>query len=260
MQIERVVIIGSGNVAEALARAMAKSGVGVVQVFARNAVRGAEVAAIAGAEYASDPSQLAAADLYVVAVSDRAVAEAVAPLHIPEDAVVAHTAGSVEITALPATVRHRAALYPMQTFTRGRGVDFADIPIFLETECEEDYALLEAFARKLSGNVCRADSERRRRIHLAAVFACNFSNAMYTIGEEIIRQAGLDFSALKPLVRETAAKALDAESPCTVQTGPAVRNDFVTKGMHVEMLADNPLLKSLYSTISQSIWETSRKI
>lgn len=258
--MKKVVIVGSGNLAEALARAVAGSDLELVQLFARNAERGAFVARLAGTAWTDRPEQLARADIYLLAVSDRAVAEVAAALPIPPTAVVAHTAGSVPLDALPAKFAGRAVFYPLQTFTRGREVDFRQIPIFLETATEELRPRMEAFAHKLSDTVLYADSERRAKVHLAGVFACNFVNHMYAAGEGIVRSAGLDFEVLKPLIRETAAKALDADSPARVQTGPAVRNDLATQARHEEMLREDALLKSIYSSISQSIWEISKKI
>lgn len=256
----RVAIIGSGNLAESLARALARSDAQLVQVFARNAERGREVAHIGGTAWTGDPAQLADADLYLVAVSDRAVGEVAASLPFPAHAAVAHTAGSVPLEALPATIARRAVFYPMQTFTRGRAVDFAEIPVFVEASDGEFLAELERFARRLTRTVVRADSAQRAKIHLAAVFACNFANHMYALSERIARSAGLEFDVLKPLVRETAAKAADAPSPAAVQTGPAVRGDRGTMARHEALLAGEDRLKEIYQLISQSIWETSRKI
>lgn len=259
--LKKVVIIGSGNLAEALARAVAKSDLELVQVFGRNAERVRAVAELAGADRATQPEELSReADIYLVAVSDKAVAQVAATLPIPVDAAVAHTAGSVPLEALPERFARRAVFYPMQTFTRGREVDFTVIPIFLETPSAELRGELEEFARQLTRTVIWADSAQRAKVHLAAVFACNFANHMYAVGERIVRGAGLDFDILKPLVAETAAKACDARSPLDVQTGPAVRNDSTTMARHAELLADDPLLKNIYSTISQNIWETSKKI
>ncbi|WP_418992920.1 Rossmann-like and DUF2520 domain-containing protein [Alistipes sp.] len=258
--MKTVVLIGSGNLAEALARALARSGPELVQVFARNAERGQFVARLAGARWTDRAEELAEADLYLLAVSDRAVAEVAAALPIPPQAVVAHTAGSVPLDALPATFARRAVFYPLQTFTRGREVDFRRIPIFLESSSEALRSELEAFALRLSDTVCWADSEQRAKIHLAGVFACNFANHMYALGESVVRDAGLGFDVLKPLIAETAAKALDACSPRDVQTGPAVRGDLATQARHEAMLAGEPLMETIYSTISQSIWEISKKI
>ncbi len=258
-RIERVVIIGSGNLAEALAQAIAASGARLVQIFARNAERGRAIAAMCGTEWCGDPERLAVADIYIVAVSDRAVGEVTECLPIPEGAVVAHTAGSVGMDVL-AERYCRAVFYPMQTFTAGRRVDFREIPIFLEIGDKGLEPMLEEFARRLSDRVIWSDSEQRRRIHLAAVFVCNFVNHLYAVGDSIATSAGLDFGVLKSLVRETAAKALDVEHPAEVQTGPAARGDSATMERHAEMLGGDELLKEIYSTISQSIWETSRKI
>ena len=147
----------------------------------------------------------------------------------------------------------------MQTFTRGRAVDFREIPIFVEAADAEVQAAVEEFAAHLSRTVLQADSARRARVHLAAVFACNFANRMYALGERIVQDAGLDFGILKPLVAETARKACDAASPADVQTGPAARHDTPTLARHEALLAGDPTLQELYKQISQNIWETSRK-
>ncbi len=257
--MNEVVIIGSGHVAESLAQAMAERGMRLVQLWARNGVRAQEIAALAGCGWSDRPEELAAADLYLLAVSDRAVAEVAATLPIPEGAVVAHTAGSVPLEALPAKFARRAVFYPLQTFTRGRRVDWNEVPIFLEASTPEVYAELEALARRLSRHVLPADSARRARLHLAAVFAGNFANHMYALGDRLLRDAGLDFGVLKPLIAETTAKALAAASPAAVQTGPAVRGDRPTQERHVALLGDERL-QDIYRSISQSIWETSRKI
>ena len=258
--MKRVVIIGSGNLAEALARAVAKSGLELVQIFARNAERARIVAEAAATDWATHPEMLAQdADIYLIAVSDRAVEQVAATLPIPEGAAVAHTAGSVPLAAIPPKFTRRAVFYPMQTFTQGREVDFSVIPIFLETPSAELRPELEAFARQLSGTVIWATSEQRAKVHLAAVFACNFANHMYAVGERIVRGAGLDFDVLKPLIAETAAKACDARSPLDVQTGPAARHDAATLERHLALLADDPEMQELYSKISQNIWETSKR-
>ena len=257
--IRRIAIIGSGNLAEALALAVARSGRELVQLFARNPQRGPEVARMAGTTWTDDPAAIAEADLYIFAVSDRAVAELAATLPLPAGAIVAHTAGSVPLDALGRFAR-RAVIYPLQTFTKGRAVDFSQIPLFLETSTPELHAEVEEFARSLTRTVRRAGSAERARIHLAGVFACNFVNAMYAAGERMLADAGAEFDLLKPLIAETAAKAVGAASPASVQTGPAVRNDLATLDRHRAMLGSEPDLETIYDTISRYIWETSRKI
>lgn len=256
--MKEIVIIGSGNLAESLAVAVAAAPeLRLVQLFARNEARGREVAALAGTAWCGDAAQLARAELYLIAVSDRAVAEVAAQLPIPAGAAVAHTAGCAPLDVLP--YDRRAVFYPMQTFTKGRTVDFTRIPIFLETSSAAWRPELEALARKLSRKVIWTDSAQRAKVHLAAVFACNFANCMYAIGEEVVRSAGLDFEVLKPLIAETAAKACDARSPRDVQTGPAVRNDAPTMERHLGLLDNAPNLQEIYQQISKEIWKTSRK-
>lgn len=259
--LQDIVVVGSGNLAEALARAVAAApDLRLRQLFARNAERGAAVAALAATEWCSDAARLAPADLYLIAVSDRAVGEVAAALPIPAGAFVAHTAGSVPLDEIPSKYGRRGVFYPLQTFTRGRAVDFARIPLFIEGSDERAARQLEAFARRLSRTVLRADSAQRRAIHLAGVFACNFANAMYTAAGEVLREAGLPFDVLKPLILETAAKAADAPSPAAVQTGPAMRGDAPTLARHRAMLAAEPDLEAIYRKLSHYIWETSKKI
>lgn len=259
MELKRVVIVGSGNVAEALTRALPASGAELCQVFARNRGRGPRVAALGGTTWTADPDRLAEADLYLIAVSDRAVGEVAASLRLPDGAVAAHTAGSVPLDALEAFPR-RAVIYPLQTFTAGRAVDFARVPLFLEASDKGTYQAVERFARRLSSQLYPADSKRRGILHLAGVLACNFVNALYAAGERTLAREGLPFEALRPLIAETAAKALAAPSPAAVQTGPAVRGDLPTLERHRALLAEEPLLLEIYNLMSRYIWETSRKI
>lgn len=257
-QLQRVVIVGSGNVAEALAEAVARSGADLVEVCARNAARARAIADAAGCGWSALEEGPAPADLYLIAVSDRAVGEVAGRLAFPPGAVVAHTAGCVELGALPAAIRRRAVFYPLQTFTRGRRVGFSEIPVLLEASDAKTYALVETFALRLTSRVIPASSALRARVHLAGVFANNFANHMYAVGGRILRDAGLDFDLLRPLIAETAAKALDAPSPAEVQTGPAVRGDRATMERHEALLGDETL-RIIYRTISQNIWETSKK-
>lgn len=258
--IRSVVIIGSGNLAEALAKAVARSPLELRQLWARNAQRGPAVAEAAGTVWSADPQCLAEADLYLLAVSDAAVAEVAEALPIPPSAIVAHTGGGVPIGALSAArYPRRAVFYPLQTFTRGREVDFSEIPLFLEVSQPDVLPELEAFARTLSRRVHLADSALRVRLHTAAVFACNFVNHMYALGDHLMRQSGLRYEYLKPLIAETAAKALAADHPAAVQTGPAVRGDRATAQRHLEVLAGDPALQEIYNLLSKSIWETSKK-
>lgn len=255
--MNRVVIIGSGNVAEAFARALPDAGVEVAQVFARNGARGGAIARIAGCKHTDNPAEVVAADLYIAAVSDRAIGEAVLPLELPAEAVVVHVSGAQPMGVLPEKFCRRGVLYPLQTFTAGREVDFSEIPLFVEASDVATLGRLRDFALRLSKNVYEMDSARRAQIHLTGVFACNFVNAMYCAGNDIARIAGVPFDILKPMIVETARKAVENGDPVRVQTGPAVRNDRVTMERHRELLAamdGGGTLAEIYGIISDYIY------
>ena len=258
--MKSVVIIGSGNVAEAFARVMPERGFEVRQIFARNAERGRVVAKLAQCEWCNNPNQIATADLYLVAVSDSAITPLLSSLELPEGAVVAHTAGSQPLDAIPTHFARRAVIYPLQTFTAGRVVDFREIPLFIEAANEELLAEIRAVAERLSNRVIVADSQMRSQAHISGVVVCNFVNHLYAVGAGLMQEAGLPFSTLSPLIAETARKAIESGNPSTVQTGPAKRNDRTTIERHLQMLEKEPQLQEIYEKLSQNIWkETSKR-
>lgn len=257
--MKKIVIIGSGNVAESLVRALWTVGNLPVQVFARNGKKAERIAAICGCPHTSAAVQLAVADLYIIAVSDSAVGDVASGLDFGEG-VVAHTAGSLGLDAFPSHIPNRAVIYPLQTFTAGRTVDFREIPILIEADNDHSLTVVREVANMLSGRVRQVSSQKRMMIHAAAVFACNFTNYMYTVAGELIEDAGEDFSMLKPLILETARKALDSRTPGEVQTGPAIRHDRQTIDKHIGLLAQRPDIQNIYINISDNIWETSKKI
>lgn len=261
-RIASLVIVGSGNVAEALAvAAAAAEGVELRGIAARNAARAAAIAAMAGDVWHGPVAEAPEADLYLIAVSDRAVGEVAAALS-RRAAVVAHTAGSVPVEVLrDAGCAACGVVYPFQTFTAGRRIDFTEVPLFVEGSDEATTRRLEAFAACLSRAVYRASSQRRRTIHLAGVLACNFVNALYSMAaDELAVREGLPAEVLHPLIGETALKAMAMEHPRRGQTGPAVRGDRAVAERHEAMLAGEPLQRDIYRLLTEYIWETSRKI
>lgn len=257
-QTPSVVVVGSGNVAEAVARGVAESwSLELKQIVARNERRAAEIATLTNTEFTTSFDEAAEADIYIVAVSDRAVAEVAAQIQRPADSIMVHTAGSVEMDALGEGLR--GVLYPFQTFTAGRRVEFADVPLFIEG-CNLDVEQrIEEVAHALSGKVYHATSLRRREIHLSGVLACNFVNSLYSMAADRLQQReSLPFDVLRPLILETARKAAEAKHPRNVQTGPAVRGDRAVAERHMEMLDDEQ--REIYNLLNDYIWQTSRKI
>lgn len=226
----RTVLIGRGNVASHLQEALTQAGHQVLALGGRNRTQ-------------PIPQD---ADLYVIAVTDSAIAQ-VAEAIGPVNGLVVHTAGSVPMSILPQ--RNRGVLYPLQTFTKGRPLDMRQIPLFIESD--GNLPLLHEVASQISSVVTEMDSSRRRFLHLAAVFCCNFTNHMYRITQKMLAQHDIPFSVMLPLIDETARK-VHTLSPAQAQTGPAVRWNQEVMAAQIELL-EREDLKQLYQIISNSI-------
>lgn len=251
----RIVLIGAGNVATHLALALQKAGNEVVQVFSRTEESALRLAGRLGASFTTSVDALCTdADLYVAAVKDVALPELIpAIVKGREDALFVHTAGSLPMSLWKGYARRYGVLYPMQTFSKARTVDFSTVSFFVEALDGGDLEVLKALARSLSPKVYEATSEQRMYLHVAAVFACNFTNHMYALSARLLESKGLPFEAMLPLIDETARKVHEL-SPAQAQTGPAVRRDTNVMCKHSDMLADDPQLRELYEKISKSIY------
>lgn len=248
----KISLIGSGNVATHLAQALNQH-FAIVQIFSQNLVHAEQLAGLVGAHAINDVSQLEAVDVYIVAVSDRAI-ESMADQLAPyvQHALVLHTSGSVDIDVLKNASTHTGVLYPLQTFSKAKQVDFAQVPLLLEVAIESDREKLQHIASTLSTRIYHYSSAQRRSLHLAAVIACNFSNYLYTLANDYLDEQQVDFDLLKPLIVETAAK-ISHHAPHSVQTGPAVRGDLAVLDKHFDMLTDKAELQQLYELMSQGI-------
>jgi predicted short-subunit dehydrogenase-like oxidoreductase (DUF2520 family) len=142
--------------------------------------------------------------------------------------------------------------YPLQTFSKTKAVNISEVPFCIEANTDKNEQLLVDLAKVLSNNVELINSEQRKKLHLAAVFACNFSNYMYTIADELLSNDNLDLNLLKPLIIETANKIKD-NSPKAMQTGPAKRNDKAVIEKQLQLLANNPAYKDIYQLITEQI-------
>ena len=244
----KVVVIGSGNVAQHLIQVMLQAkNIDLIQAFARNLSHLSDL--LPAHKITSDYQKIEEADLYIISVSDNAIAEVSAQLPF-ENRLVVHTSGTSELSVLNSKNR-TGVFYPLQTFTKGKEIDFAPIPLCLEAENNEDYQLLEKVAKSLSEKIFSISSEQRKSLHVAAVFVCNFVNHMYTIGNQICEENNIPFEVLHPLIQETAHKILEL-SPNEAQTGPALRNDTKTISKHLDFL-ENQEYKTLYQLLTQSI-------
>lgn len=251
---KRIVMIGAGNVATHLGLAFQAKGHEVVQVYSRTMESASALASRLGADALTSLDEVCRdADIYLVALKDDALLNLIPSIvKGREGALFAHTAGSVGMDVWKGYAARCGVLYPMQTFSKARAVDFNSVSFFVEASGNEELEVLKDLALSLSPKVYEATSAQRSYLHMAAVFACNFTNHMYALSERLLEKNGLPFDAMLPLIDETARKVHEL-SPRKAQTGPAVRGDENVMGKHLDMLADDEEIKEIYRIISNSI-------
>lgn len=247
----QVVIIGTGNAATVFGRLINSKGHKVVQVFGRNIMKAEALAAQLHCTAVADIKSLTRnADIYLVAVADKAVAELAAQLDV-NDHLVLHTTAALSKHVLREITKSYGVLYPLQSLRKEMDLD-TPIPLLVDGNTGEVTKSIEQFAATLSGKVLRADDETRVKMHVAAVFSCNFVNYMYLQSARFCEQEQLDFSLLQPLIEETALR-LRNFSPAEVFTGPAVRGDMATINRHLSLLEAYPELYKMYQSITNKI-------
>lgn len=252
----QIVMLGSGAVATHLGKALYGQGHRILQVYSRNLQHASTLSGQVEAEALDQLSKLnPKADLYIISVSDQAIAGLVDAL--PQTlACVVHTSGSTDIGVLEGRFSSWGVLYPLQTFSIQRDVDFSKIPILLEGDRPETESFLKLYMEELSRQVQLVESQQRGILHVAAVLACNFSNHLYALAQNLLEDHQLTFDLIRPLIQETAEKALQ-HAPASVQTGPAIRQDRNTMERHMVLLANRPDLQQLYKYLSESIQHNS---
>jgi predicted short-subunit dehydrogenase-like oxidoreductase (DUF2520 family) len=247
----KVSILGAGNVATQLALALKKAGTPIVQIYNRSDDAGIELARTVHASFTSNLNNLENADVYIVAVKDDAIAEIAGQLKL-QNQIVAHTSGTKSKELLSQASPAYGIFYPLQTMTKTSKVDFKNVPLLVEGSDESVTAQLENLARTISRNVHRVDEQQRQWIHVAAVFANNFTNHLFGISEHIMVEHGMSFDILKPLIFNFV-QSLEKYSPSEIQTGPAMRGDYQTIEKHLELLTDEVRLQTIYKVLTDSI-------
>ncbi|MDR2138623.1 MAG: DUF2520 domain-containing protein [Tannerella sp.] len=252
----KVVFIGSGNVATHLSVAMQKAGYTIGQIYSRHETNARTLAGRLHCDWTAKTSEITStADLYVFAAKDDALPELLAQMPV-NNALWIHTAGSIPMHVFKGYTTHYGVLYPLQTFSKNRNTDFRRVPCLIEALLPEDETRLHEIAVRLSDNVRTLSSEKRKFVHLAAVFACNFSNHMYVLAGKLVEEQGLSSNILLPLIDETAAK-IHALSPSDAQTGPALRGDRKILEHHLALLSD-PAMREMYQLISNHIYNETK--
>lgn len=252
-EIKNISFIGSGNVASHLAIALFRNNFSIKQVFSKSFKNANSLAKKVNAQPIESMSQLSNnADLYIIAVPDDAIENIINQFPF-KDKLVVHTSGSVNLESFSKKqFQHFGIFYPLQTFSKKIAVDFKHIPFCLEANTSANLKVIEKITKQLSDKVYHVNSEQRKLLHLAAVFACNFSNNMYQIAFDICQQNQLNFDILKPLIVETANKIVN-QTPLEAQTGPAKRNDVKTIEKHLALLDNQKKYQEIYRLVTENI-------
>ena len=252
----KINFIGYGNVAQHLIQAFLQNpDISIGQIFVRDSSN--IISIDANIEIISDWKELAPADLFIIAVSDAAIGTVSNQIQLKNQLVV-HTSGSVSLEEINSDNR-RGVFYPLQTFTKGKKVDFRKIPICIETEFSADLEILQKISKSISDKTYIINSQQRRALHVAAVFVNNFSNHMYQLGSEICQENQIPFAILEALITETAAK-VQTLTPREAQTGPAKRNDKNTIDAHIDFLKSDASKQSIYKILTQSIQDDGKEL
>lgn len=256
----KIVLIGAGNLATNLGKALFAAGHDFVQVYSRTMESASALATLVGGAPTTDIDSINChADVYIISVTDSALVELIPKVCKGRECkLFLHTAGSISMDVFQGMALHYGVLYPMQTFSKYKEVNFSDIPVFVEANDEVSMHHVNTLAGSVSNHVRPLDSEGRKHLHLAAVFACNFTNLCYHISSDILAKHNIPFDVMLPLIDETAEK-VHTMSPMDAQTGPAVRYDRNVIRNQSSMLKDNPLIKDLYERMSLCIHQLAVK-
>lgn len=253
----KIAFIGSGNLATHLSLALKAAGEEIIQVYSRTDAHAKELADKLGCIHTTNLDKIYLnADVYILSVKDDAISQIADSIcHKCPHALFVHTAGSVLMDIFKGKANHYGVLYPMQTFSKARKVHFLPIPCFIEASSKEDLAIIRSLAESISDHVVDCDSEKRKKLHLAAVFACNLTNHCYRLAERVLQEEEIDWKLYLPLIDETAKKVSEM-SPKDAQTGPMVRYDVNVMNRQLALIPDERT-RQIYRLMAESIHEDS---
>lgn len=250
----RIAIFGTGNVAYHLAKRMSQAGLDLAYIVSRSEESGKQL--VESLNLAAKPVVVQnvdqmVADILVLAVPDGVLPEFLSEVALPKNSILLHTSGAQPMNCLATHSRH-GVLYPFQTFTKAKAVNWQQLPVFIEGNSEAVTKVVATLAGKLTADVRVLSSEERLRVHLAAVFANNFANHLFAIADELLANSAVRLRDFQHLIQETLDKAMTMP-PADAQTGPAIRGDAETMEKHLEVLKDQPELAQLYQQLSTLI-------
>lgn len=253
----KVVFVGAGNVATHLATELYRNSFDIIQVYSRTMESASALALQINAIPVTDTSSIDnSADLYVFSLKDSVLEDIVSQIP-PNNGLWVHTAGSVPMDIFQKYALRYGVLYPFQTFSKAREIDWQKVPVFIEANKPGSLDILRDIAGKISGRVAELSSQDRKYVHLTGVFACNFTNHMYALSKLFLNQVNLPFDVSLPLIDETAAK-VHILSPEDAQTGPAVRYDENVINKHLDLIEDDNI-RQIYKLISENIYKINNR-
>ena len=252
MRQYNISFVGAGKVAGSLAEKLYSVGHRIKKIVSLSPNKGREVASSVNASWSNDYSFDEGTDIIIVSVSDDSLEKVLHSIKCDKKTFIVHTAGSYGLNVFPKKKVRKGVLYPVQSFSHGREVEYKGLPFLLESNDDDTLEIMRDLVASLEANWSMVDVEHRRLFHVAAVFVNNFTNHMLFCGERIASEAGVDFKLLEPLAKETIAKAF-LNGPENSMTGPAVRKDYSTINLHKELLSFDSVLQKLYAEITEAI-------
>jgi len=246
--MKNIILLGSGNVATHLGIALKNSNFAILQVYSKSIKNAKALAKKLDTHFTNDLTKLKSADLIIVSVNDDAISSVLSQV---KNTAIVHTSGSVRLNVFKEKFSNYGVFYPLQTFNKEVDLNISDIPFCIEGNSLEFENQLIKIAKTLSNNVVKMNSQQRKKLHIAAVFACNFSNHMYSLADELLEKNDIDFKILLPLIKNTITN-LEKNKPKEVQTGPAKRNDKDIIQEHIDTIKEKEI-RELYQKISANI-------
>lgn len=248
-----IIFIGAGRLATQMAKALHHCGHNISYIYSRTQQSASSLASIVEAKHTTDINALRNnnADLWIYAIKDDTI-NLIANQLPNKNAIHIHTSGSVPTDIFEGIQTNYGCIYPLQTFNKDRDVNFSEIPIFYEANNPHTNTIIKDISNQLSSKTFEMNFDKRKHLHLAAVFACNFTNVLWASAELLLENQNIDNSVLYPLINETLQKAMSIGA-ANSQTGPAIRNDQNTINNHIDLLKDNPQLQDIYIQITNLI-------
>ena len=249
-KIETISFVGAGNVATHLALSLYKSGMKIKQVFSRSKMNASQLAQQTGAVAVNQLNEILDCDCLIVSVPDNKTEEVILQLNHLSSTLIVHTSGITN--TIEREGQRSGYFYPLDTFRKEIHKDLSHTPHFIGAKLKEDREQLSLLAQRISNKVFEISAEKKQQLHLSAVFVNNYVNHLFGLTYEFLEENKLNFKHLEPIIRHTIQQSLKG-NPLLMQTGPALRNDDITRRKHLKLLSQHSEMKKLYDILWNSI-------